>query len=35
MIKLQNRFKIISFCLCSFLGLLFIFNNNQVMDGDP
>ncbi|WP_017193154.1 SVM family protein [Italian clover phyllody phytoplasma] len=31
MFKLQNQFKIISFCLYSFLGLLFIFNNKQVM----
>ncbi|WP_341266663.1 SVM family protein [Candidatus Phytoplasma fraxini] len=30
MFKLQNQFKIISFCLIIFLGFLFIFNN-QVM----
>ncbi|WAN63195.1 SVM family protein [Candidatus Phytoplasma rubi] len=31
MIKLKNQFKIISVYLCAFLGLLFIFNNKQVI----
>ncbi|MGI3136037.1 MAG: SVM family protein [Candidatus Phytoplasma vitis] len=31
MFKLQNQFKIISVCLFTFLGFLFIINNNQVM----
>ncbi|PQP79728.1 effector protein [Candidatus Phytoplasma phoenicium] len=31
MFKLQNQFKIISISLFIFLGLLFIFNNNQVI----
>ncbi|MDV3198037.1 MAG: SVM family protein [Vigna little leaf phytoplasma] len=31
MFKLQNKFKIINFCLLIFLGLLFKMNHNQVM----
>ncbi|WP_017193478.1 SVM family protein [Vaccinium witches'-broom phytoplasma] len=31
MIKLQNQFKIISFCLFVLLGILFITNNYYVM----
>ncbi|MBS2126382.1 SVM family protein ['Fragaria x ananassa' phyllody phytoplasma] len=31
MFKLKNQFKTIYFCLITFIGLLFIFNNNQIM----
>ncbi len=31
MIKLKNQFKIIYLCLIIFIGLLFIFSNQQVM----
>ncbi|WP_341266361.1 SVM family protein [Candidatus Phytoplasma fraxini] len=31
MIKLKNQFKIIYLCLITFIGLLFIFNNHQIM----
>ncbi|WP_341266502.1 SVM family protein [Candidatus Phytoplasma fraxini] len=31
MIKLKNQCKTIYLCLITFIGLLFIFNNNRVM----
>ncbi|WP_323847804.1 MAG: SVM family protein [Phytoplasma sp.] len=31
MVKLKKQFKTIYFCLIAFIGLLFLFNNHQVM----